>query len=49
MCEMCFSFLVYKSPQYETLGFNLVKERLVQMGYPIELEEFVYDASFPIR
>ncbi|ODN06226.1 Cytosolic purine 5'-nucleotidase [Orchesella cincta] len=41
--------LMYKSPQYETLGFNLVKARLVQMGYPKELDEFVYDPSFPIR
>lgn len=42
-------FTVYKSPQYETMGFNLVKQRLLQMGYPIEMQEFVYDPSFPIR
>lgn len=39
----------YKSPQYETLGFNLVKERLVHMGYPAEMLEFEYDPSFPVR
>ncbi|CAL8077494.1 unnamed protein product [Orchesella dallaii] len=47
--DMDYTLAVYKSPQYETLGFNLVKERLVQMGYPNELLEFVYDPSFPIR
>lgn len=44
-----FIFLEYKSPQYETLGFNLVKEHLVNLGYPREILEFEYDPSFPIR
>jgi hypothetical protein len=39
----------YKSPQYERLGFNLVKERLVSLGYPQEILEFEYDPSFPVR
>lgn len=39
----------YKSPQYETLGFNLVKARLVNMGYPKEILLFEYDPSFPVR
>lgn len=39
----------YKSPQYETLGFNLTKERLVAKGYPTEILEFEYDPSFPVR
>lgn len=39
----------YKSPQYEQLGFDLVKERLVSMGYPKEIMQFEYDPSFPIR
>ncbi|KAJ4435786.1 hypothetical protein ANN_18405 [Periplaneta americana] len=39
----------YKSPQYERLGFNLVKERLVSLGYPQEIMEFEYDPSFPVR
>jgi len=43
------SMLVYKSPQYETLGFDLVKNRLLDMGYPNELNQFHYDPSFPIR
>lgn len=47
--DMDYTLAVYKSPQYETLGFNLVKQRLVQMGYPTELLDFCYDPSFPIR
>lgn len=41
--------LVYKSPEYESLGFNLTVERLVSIGYPQELLNFVYDPSFPTR
>lgn len=39
----------YKSPQLETLGFDLVKARLVSMGYPKEILQFEYDPSFPVR
>ena len=39
----------YKSPQLETLGFDLVKARLVHMGYPKEIMQFEYDPSFPVR
>lgn len=46
---LCFLFTEYKSPQYETLGFNLTKERLVHKGYPREILEFEYDPSFPVR
>lgn len=44
-----FKISEYKSPQYERLGFNLVKERLVSLGYPQEILEFEYDPSFPVR
>lgn len=39
----------YKSPQLETLGFDLVKARLVHMGYPKGIMQFEYDPSFPVR
>lgn len=42
-------FPVYKSPEYESLGFELTVERLVSIGYPQELLSFVYDPSFPTR
>ncbi|KAK7794365.1 hypothetical protein R5R35_007246 [Gryllus longicercus] len=47
--DMDYTLAEYKSPQYERLGFNLVKERLVSLGYPVEIREFVYDPSFPVR
>ncbi|TRY85020.1 hypothetical protein DNTS_026931, partial [Danionella cerebrum] len=40
---------VYKSPEYESLGFDLTVERLVSIGYPQELLNFVYDPTFPTR
>ncbi|GFO30618.1 cytosolic purine 5'-nucleotidase [Plakobranchus ocellatus] len=40
---------VYKSPEYETLGFNLLKVKLVEMGYPKDIGDFEYDPTFPIR
>lgn len=47
--DMDYTIAEYKSPQYETLGFNLVKERLVELGYPQEILGFEYDPSFPVR
>lgn len=47
--DMDYTLAEYKSPQYEQLGFNLVKERLVEMGYPKEMLQFEYDPSFPVR
>jgi len=40
---------VYKSPQYESMGFRLVVNRLVSIGYPEAIREFEYDHSFPVR
>ena len=40
---------VYKSPEYETLGFDHLKNKLVDMGYPEEILDFEYDQTFPIR
>ncbi|KAM8721391.1 hypothetical protein ACLKA7_007288 [Drosophila subpalustris] len=47
--DMDYTLAEYKSPQYEQLGFNLVKERLVNMGYPKEILQFEYDPTFPVR
>uniref|UniRef100_A0A2K6SKP5 Cytosolic purine 5'-nucleotidase n=1 Tax=Saimiri boliviensis boliviensis TaxID=39432 RepID=A0A2K6SKP5_SAIBB len=40
---------LYKSPEYESLGFELTVERLVSIGYPQELLSFAYDSTFPTR
>uniref|UniRef100_A0A8B9JAL9 5'-nucleotidase, cytosolic IIb n=1 Tax=Astyanax mexicanus TaxID=7994 RepID=A0A8B9JAL9_ASTMX len=47
--DMDYTLAVYKSPEYESLGFDLTVERLVSIGYPQELLGFVYDPSFPTR
>ncbi|KAF5270377.1 hypothetical protein FQR65_LT05565 [Abscondita terminalis] len=47
--DMDYTLAEYKSPQYERLGFDLVKERMVSIGYPQEIREFEYDPSFPVR
>ncbi|CAD5111208.1 DgyrCDS540 [Dimorphilus gyrociliatus] len=47
--DMDYTLAVYKSPQYEALGFRLVVERLVDIGYPEAINEFRYDPTFPIR
>lgn len=47
--DMDYTLAEYNSPQYEQLGFNLIKQRLVDEGYPEEILEFEYDNSFPIR
>ncbi|XP_055524929.1 cytosolic purine 5'-nucleotidase isoform X1 [Wyeomyia smithii] len=47
--DMDYTIAEYKSPQYEQLGFDLVKERLVNLGYPVEILQFEYDPSFPVR
>lgn len=39
----------YKSPQYEKLGFDLIKKHMVSIGYPQEILEFEYDPAFPVR
>jgi len=47
--DMDYTLAVYKSPQYETLGFDLVKDRLIAIGYPDAIKEFQYDHTFPVR
>ena len=42
-------FSVYKSPEYETLGFDLIKRNMVEIGYPEAIADFEYDPTFPIR
>ncbi|XP_062927518.1 5'-nucleotidase, cytosolic IIa isoform X2 [Mobula hypostoma] len=47
--DMDYTLAVYKSPEYESLGFDLTVERLISIGYPQELGSFVYDPAFPTR
>ncbi|XP_063906205.1 cytosolic purine 5'-nucleotidase isoform X2 [Zophobas morio] len=47
--DMDYTLAEYKSPEYEILGFDLVKERMVSIGYPNEILEFEYDPTFAVR
>ncbi|BFY97846.1 hypothetical protein BsWGS_00887 [Bradybaena similaris] len=47
--DMDYTLAVYKSPDYEAMGFNLLKERLIQIGYPEAIRHFEYDPAFPVR
>ncbi|GAB1607712.1 cytosolic purine 5'-nucleotidase isoform X1 [Argonauta hians] len=47
--DMDYTIAVYKSPNFEALGFDLIKKKMIQMGYPSAIEDFQYDHTFPIR
>ncbi|XP_064599743.1 cytosolic purine 5'-nucleotidase-like [Liolophura sinensis] len=47
--DMDYTLALYKSPEYETLGFVLLRDQLVEMGYPEEIKTFEYDPTFSIR
>ncbi|XP_036368203.1 cytosolic purine 5'-nucleotidase isoform X2 [Octopus sinensis] len=47
--DMDYTLAVYKSPDYETLCFEELKERLINIGYPKAIKDFKYDPSFPVR
>ncbi|KAF2359020.1 HAD-superfamily hydrolase subfamily IG 5'-nucleotidase [Trinorchestia longiramus] len=47
--DMDYTLAEYASPEYEQLGFNLLQDRLITIGYPEEIKEFQYDPSFPTR
>lgn len=42
-------FVVYKSPDYESLGFVMIRDRLVSIGYPHKFLGYSYDPSFSTR
>ena len=41
--DMDYTIAVYKSPQFEQLGFRLMVERLIEIGYPAEIQNYEYD------
>ncbi|KAL0965576.1 hypothetical protein UPYG_G00283130 [Umbra pygmaea] len=47
--DMDYTLAAYKSPDYESLGFELLRDRLVSIGYPHELLRYSYDHTFPTR
>jgi len=47
--DMDYTLAEYKSPEYEKLGFELTKNRLITIGYPAEISSLEYDYSYPVR
>lgn len=47
--DMDYTLAIYKSPDYESMGFELIRDRVVSIGYPHELLRYTYDPSFPTR
>lgn len=47
--DMDYTLAIYKSPDYESMGFELIRDRMVSVGYPHELLRYTYDPSFPTR
>ncbi|XP_059099517.1 cytosolic purine 5'-nucleotidase-like isoform X1 [Tigriopus californicus] len=47
--DMDYTLAEYKSPQFEILGFKMLVDRLVEIGYPDIIQDFEYDPTFPIR
>eukprot|EP01122_Echinamoeba_exundans_P016717 TRINITY_DN8563_c0_g1_i1.p1 TRINITY_DN8563_c0_g1~~TRINITY_DN8563_c0_g1_i1.p1 ORF type:complete len:532 (+),score=116.19 TRINITY_DN8563_c0_g1_i1:27-1598(+) len=46
--DMDYTLAVYK-PEYEEVSYNLIMDRLVQMGYPAEIKTLPYDPLFAVR
>ncbi|GLD55250.1 cytosolic purine 5'-nucleotidase-like protein [Lates japonicus] len=47
--DMDYTLAIYKSPDYESMGFELIRDRMVSIGYPHELLRYTYDPTFPTR
>ncbi|KAM8873104.1 5'-nucleotidase, cytosolic II, like 1 isoform 1-T1 [Synchiropus picturatus] len=47
--DMDYTLAMYKSPDYESLGFEMIRDRMVSVGYPHEILRYTYDPSFPTR
>ena len=46
---MDYTLALYKSPEFEELTFQQVLESLIELGYPEQIRDFVYDRTFPLR
>ena len=47
--DMDYTLALYKSPEFEELTFQQVVESLIELGYPEQIRQFVYDRTFPLR
>ncbi|CAF1324224.1 unnamed protein product [Rotaria magnacalcarata] len=47
--DMDYTLALYKSPAFEELTFQEVIDSLIELGYPEQIQDFVYDRKFPLR
>jgi len=47
--DMDYTLAVYKSPEYEELGFDYLQQEIVKLGYPKEIMNYKYDSTFVTR
>jgi len=47
--DMDYTLAVYKHQDFESFSFDMVKRRLIDMGYPSEINDLIYDPTFPVR
>ncbi|XP_023338424.1 cytosolic purine 5'-nucleotidase [Eurytemora carolleeae] len=47
--DMDYTLAEYISPNYEKLGFNMIRDHMLKLGYPSELAKLEFKAEFPIR
>uniref|UniRef100_A0A8C5GY17 Cytosolic purine 5'-nucleotidase-like n=1 Tax=Gouania willdenowi TaxID=441366 RepID=A0A8C5GY17_GOUWI len=47
--DMDYTLALYKSPDYESMGFELIRDRMVSIGYAHEILRYTYDPSFATR
>ncbi|KAF2077245.1 hypothetical protein CYY_001434 [Polysphondylium violaceum] len=47
--DMDYTLAVYNSPDFEELAYDMVIDKLIQIGYPKSIKKLKYDPNFPIR
>ncbi|XP_020485542.2 5'-nucleotidase, cytosolic II, like 1 [Labrus bergylta] len=47
--DMDYTMAIYTSPDYESMGFEMIRDKMVSIGYPHEILRYTYDPSFPTR
>lgn len=47
--DMDYTLCIYKSPDFESMAFDLIVKRLISIGYPEDLSKFQYNPIFPVR
>uniref|UniRef100_A0A914DX80 Cytosolic purine 5'-nucleotidase n=1 Tax=Acrobeloides nanus TaxID=290746 RepID=A0A914DX80_9BILA len=46
---MDYTLAIYKSPDFESMAFDLIVNRMISIGYPEDLKKFVYNPIFSVR